>query len=238
MALKKQILTGLASLTLFDIAVATAVAQTPSWAGTYIGAHAGYRWADAQFSGAAYLGPNGAPVPAISNNFNLNSGILGLHAGYNYLISPNHLFGLEGDFTWGWGKDSLTQVLNFDGTAFRSVELGWQSTLRGRLGVINGNWLLYGTGGVAFIHAEWADRSSFTFPATSASWSSSKTLSGWVVGAGAEYMVSRNWIARVEYLYENFGSFNVPHGFAPQTGTLDIGDVHKLRAGISYKFGS
>ena len=233
---KNKILTGLAALTLFDLAVAPAVAQTPSWAGTYVGAHAGYRWADANFAGAAYAGPGGA-VPASSNSFNLNSGIVGLQAGYNHLLSPNHLLGIEGDFSWGWGKDSLTQVLDIDGTAYRTAKLDWQSTIRGRLGLINGNWLLYGTGGVAFARAAWTDTSTHVFPTASAALSSSKIMTGWVIGAGTEYMVSKNWIARAEYLYEKFGSFNVPFGFGPQTGTLDIGSVHKLRVGISYKFG-
>jgi opacity protein-like surface antigen len=32
------------------------------------------------------------------------------------------------------------------------VELTWQATIRGRLGYVNGPWLIYGTGGVAFAH--------------------------------------------------------------------------------------
>jgi len=240
MKTKTKILTGLAALTLFDIAVAPASAQAPSWAGAYVGAHAGYRWGGANYSAAAYIAPGSLAIPAISNSFNLNSGILGLQAGYNHLLSPNYLLGLEGDFTWGQGKSSLSQIYGFDGTTYRSTseaKLDWQATIRGRLGVINGNWLFYGTTGVAFIRAGWADSSSISSPATSASSSSSKTLTGWVVGTGTEYMVSRNWIARAEYLYEKFGSFNVPYGYGPQTGTLDIGGAHKLRVGISYKFG-
>jgi opacity protein-like surface antigen len=46
----------------------------------------------------------------------------------------------------------------------------------------------------------------------------------------------RNWIGRIEYLYENFGDFSVRHSIVGQTGKLDIGDVQKLRVAISYKF--
>ncbi len=45
--MKRKTLSGLAALTLFDIAAAHA--QTPAqlaFAGTYVGVHAGYRWAD------------------------------------------------------------------------------------------------------------------------------------------------------------------------------------------------
>jgi outer membrane immunogenic protein len=60
---KKKLLVGLASLTLLDIATAVArdlplraraPAPTYNWSGFYVGAHAGYRWADADFSGPAY----------------------------------------------------------------------------------------------------------------------------------------------------------------------------------------
>lgn len=98
--------------------------------------------------------------------------------------------------------------------------------------------MFYGTGGVAFVRAEWANTATATNGITASyAWGASKTLTGWVIGAGTEYMISRNWIARAEYLYEKFGSFTVPHDFSPQNGTLDIGGVHKLRVGVSYKFG-
>jgi opacity protein-like surface antigen len=66
-------------------------------------------------------------------------------------------------------------------------------------------------------------------------WDVGKTLTGWTVGGGMEYMLNPNWIARLEYLYENFGDVNVPFGLG-QTGTLNLKDVNKVRVGISYKF--
>jgi outer membrane immunogenic protein len=105
------------------------------------------------------------------------------------------------------------------------------------LGYVSGPWLFYGTGGVAFAHVHWSeslrlDAFNGTF---TAAWDGSKTLTGWVVGGGVEYMFNPNWIARLEYLYENFGDVNVPFGLG-QIGTLDIKDVNKVRVGISYKF--
>ena len=241
MALRKQILTGLASLTLLDIAAAQA-----QWEGFYVGGHAGYRWSDANFTSPAYSFTipfsQTTFFPARSENYSLNGSIVGLHTGYNFMLSPIFLAGIEGDWTWGSGKDnsSATFIIT-DGTAIRSseVKMTWQATIRGRLGVVNGQWLFYGTAGAAFIHVKWSDSlsASGSFPAIAAAWSENDTLAGWTVGGGIERMVNPNWFFRLEYLYENFGSFNVPHGFGPQTGKLDIGDVQKVRVGFSYKFG-
>ena len=251
----QKFLVGLASLTLWDIAVASAAdlpvkAQPPApvaiynWSGFYAGVHAGYRWADANFSGSGY-DFDALTFPPRNESYRPNGGIAGFQAGYNFMITPAILAGLEGDLSYGWGSDSLSGTGLFDpsgidGFTFNSqVKLTWQATLRGRLGIVSGPWLFYGTGGAAFAHANWTDNTQ-TFGATSLASSSagSKTLSGWTAGGGVEYMFAKNsnWIARVEYLYENFGNFTVPFGIG-QIGTLDIKDVNKVRVAISYKFG-
>jgi opacity protein-like surface antigen len=114
------------------------------------------------------------------------------------------------------------------------------------LGFVNGPWLLYGTGGVAFARVKWNESTvlNTTGPATvsTSAWSDDKTLTGWVAGGGVEYMFAPHWIGRVEYLYESFGDFTVPTGLVPagappRAGTLDLSAVQKVRVGISYKFG-
>lgn len=258
---KKKLLVGLASLTLLDIAAAAAAdlpvkaspparVATYDWSGFYLGAHAGYRWAHADFSGPAYDFDPGDPVgpvsfPARSEGYRLDGGIVGAQAGYNFMITPTILAGIEGDWSWGSSSDSAAgQILLVpptDGLIFTSeAKLTWQATIRGRLGVTNGPWLFYGTGGVAFAHVKWTDNSAVVSEGSPISVSSSdigKTLTGFALGAGAEYMLTPNWIARLEYLYENFGNVSVPFGLGPQTGTLDLKDVNKLRIAISYKFG-
>lgn len=274
----KKIRSRLASLTLLDIAAGIAVsavavpalaadmptkapapiaAPAYSWTGFYLGGHAGYRWANADFTSGAYVfDPDGpgptAPIafPARSEGYHPKGAIVGVHGGYNYQFAPNWLLGLEGDWTWGNGSDShnaLLTVASADGNAYRlnttsEVKLGWQATIRGRLGYVQGPWLLYGTGGVAFAHVKWSDANALAFVAgpllASAASSASKTLTGFVVGGGVEYMFTRNWIGRVEYLYEDFRSFDVPFGFGPHIGSVDLSNVQKVRAGISYKFGN
>ena len=232
-------------------APAPIAAPAYNWTGFYVGAHAGYRWADADFTAAAYSfnpGTGTVNIPARSEGYNLNGGIVGLQVGYNYQFAPNWLIGIEGD--WSWGRESANQSATITGIDASSdaftlrrnseVELTWQATIRGRVGFVNGPWMIYGTGGVAFARVEWTDSTTLnTTPpptVTAANWSNDKTLTGWVAGAGFEYMFNPNWIARVEYLYESFGDFTVPHGFGPQYGTLDLSHIQKVRVGINYKF--
>src|SRR5438128_11244 len=137
MRAKRKILAGLASLTLFDVASAVAADMPPpvkapvlkapvaplyDWSGLYIGAHAGYRWADARFASPAYtfvIPIVGATAfPARNDAFHLNSGIVGPHAGFNVMLSPAILAGVEGDWSWGAGKSrAAATFVIFDGTA-------------------------------------------------------------------------------------------------------------------------
>lgn len=258
-----------ASLTLLDIAAGIAVtavgvpalaappapiaAPTYNWTGFYLGAHAGYRWADADFTSPAYVFiPASGPValPARNENYGLNGGIFGLQGGYNYQFAPQWLIGIEGDWSWGNSSDTRSALITgFDSTgsdgftlAIRSeVKLSWQATARARVGYVAGPWLLYATGGGAWTHVKWSDAQTLTttgpLTVNTANWSSTKTLTGWVLGGGVEYMFNPHWIGRVEYLYESFRDFTVPHGFNPQFGNLDLSAVQKVRVGISYKFG-
>jgi high affinity Mn2+ porin len=239
---------------LFGIAAANAAAgAAPSWTGLRR-CHAGYRWGDGTFTSPAYTADLGAgPIdfPARSESYNLGGGIFGVHGGYNHLLNGSWLIGIEGDISFGRGSSSKSAAFdvfdsNNDSFLFRrtsTLKLTWQATLRGRLGYVSGPWLVYGTGGVAFIRAKWSDSSSITsicctslaVDPTVAAWSTGKTLTGGVIGVGVEYMFDPRWIGRLEYLYENFGGFDVLHGFGPQFGRVEIDDVHKLRVGISYK---
>jgi opacity protein-like surface antigen len=107
----KRTLSGLAALTLFDIA--SAHAQTPplfSWTGYYLGGHAGFRYDEVTATGPyggfpsvtfGFPGTVSFPVPAASVKNDSGSGVIGLQGGYNLQFSYNYLVGLEGDFSWG-----------------------------------------------------------------------------------------------------------------------------------------
>jgi opacity protein-like surface antigen len=99
-----------------------------------------------------------------------------------------------------------------DNTASWTSDYNWLYTARLRGGItIGGNWLLYGTGGVAVVDVKdtalcvspgQGCGSSITpaFP-QNIEWSKSSTLVGGVVGGGIETMFSPNWIFGVKALH-------------------------------------
>lgn len=224
--------------------------------GAYAGVHAGYRFGDADFSAPAYsfVDDTGATVdvPIQSNSIELNSPLAGAHAGYNLLIGPNFLIGVEVDVsaaggTWRGASNSATQntiIVDSDDEVEivvaraailnSSLELGIQGSVRGRAGYVLGSTMFYATAGVAFLRSEWSQALTIS-SGESATVSHDDILTGWVVGGGFESFLGPNVVGRVEYLYEDFGSTSVPLPFTTSRGTLDV-SAQKLRAGLSVFF--
>jgi opacity protein-like surface antigen len=168
---KRRALSGLAALTLFDIAAAQAQAQTPNWTGFYIGANAGYRWANVNGTapytgfpltnagGGLILDSNGNPTfPVLATNLSLSpsGGVAGFHGGYNYLYAPTYLMGWEVDINWGRHSQSYAfsfsnPTFNGTGSASFSATIDWSASIRGRFGYVNGPWMLYGTAGLSLL---------------------------------------------------------------------------------------
>lgn len=244
----------------WPIVLIAAVASLPITAaadpyeGLYFGGHVGHRWVNGNFSSPAYtttVGANPITFPARSEGYSPQSSVIGVHAGYNMKLSPLALAGFEADWDYGPGRQSkgssssysvtipvdegasLTTILPI--SQFSRLEADWQATIRGRLGFIVGSSMIYATGGAAFMSVSWRDEiEAATLAGTTVTTSKkSETLTGFTVGAGIENAVNEQTLLRLEYLYERFGNINVPHGFGPQLGKLDL-DAHKLRLGVSF----
>lgn len=223
--MKGKVLTGLAALTLLDIAAAHAQ-PAYDWTGYYVGANFGFRWADLS-GNAPFAGPPDptGSFPVENTPFSLwpNTGIMGFQGGYNWQVSPTWVLGLEGDFDWGDGRAS-TSFSFFDpttgstGSGIVSTAIDWSTSIRGRVGYASGPWLLYATGGASFLHATMSGSSSFsgticTFTdcydgyatASSSFFSEGKMLPGFVVGIGVEHPLAQQWLFRVEYLFADYG---------------------------------
>jgi outer membrane immunogenic protein len=198
-----------------------------SWAGPYVGVHAGYGWGKV---GAFTTATGAAPI---SSNLNGMQG--GAYAGYNFLISQ-FLLGVEADFTISGvdGNPNYSAYASPDGYNYRQKYAG---SLRLRAGLPINNLLIYATGGVAI----GSFSSSYYSPPTPLrNEKQDATHSGFVAGLGAEYAISRSVSVRLEYLYTKYSAksygfnnaavlpANSPVTFEPKT--------HAVRAGVAWRF--
>jgi opacity protein-like surface antigen len=83
----------------------------------------------------------------------------------------------------------------------------FMATFLARAGFDMGTWYPYITGGAAVAHLKYSANYVETFYPTNATNSFSHDAIGWVVGGGAEFRVSQNWMLRGEYLHTEFDSF-------------------------------
>ena len=214
-----------------------------SWAGPYIGVNLGAAWNHADFSdlgnapagGIRYAFPVSVSDPFWSPNDARFT--VGGQAGYNFQTGM-FVYGVEGDLNWVDGKVSAAFGPPLVGAALNATSnLDWMATIRGRLGLAFSQILVYGTGGVAF--ARFSDAWGFAVLGAH-EFSNSETRSGWTAGGGVEYMFARNWTAKVEGLYADFGSTDVtvlnPGGQAgPYTSRFQH-KVSTVRAGLNWKW--
>jgi outer membrane immunogenic protein len=272
--MKKLLLTGVAFTSLIaGPAMAADIAARPvyrppaavplaSWTGLYIGFNGGYGWSKTSSTSAPFQNFVSA-VPVLSGavfDEKANGPVFGGQIGYNYQIGAVVL-GVEADFD-GAGLNKSSQAVFADpllgsgGTATNGFmvhhDVEWLATVRGRLGYSWGPSLLYITGGGAWEKRNTdlllsTDTAAGTFSESSAA-SFSATKSGWVIGAGYEWMITTNWIARAEYLHYDFrngdtNQVNIACGVGGPGATCganfvnDNNHVDVIRLGLNYKFG-
>ena len=208
----------------------------PAWTGFYLGVNAGGGWAKAD-SGLSVLG---GPVFATGVN-SLEGAVGGGQIGYNWQNGPS-MFGVEADFQASGLKDTLNAPcpLGFCAglglAASFTQKMPWFGTVRGRLGLATDAWLIYVTGGYAYARFD-AEASASALGAT-ATISQNETRNGWAVGGGIEAALTRNWSAKVEYLYLDFGTSNIAWTIPGLPTLNDASKIHVnvFRAGVNYRF--
>jgi outer membrane immunogenic protein len=176
----------------------------------------------------------GALGQSLSEHF--HDVFIGFQAGYNYLINPNILLGVEADVSrnnggdWGLG----TNDGSFGDGLFR-----WSGTARGRIGFVTNNILLFGTGGFAWSDAK-LTRVQIGIgnpnapPATVETASATRT--GWTAGGGVEVGVTPDLSVKAEYRYIDYGTFSVAFPLQNRTWYIDTRSQEVL-LGINYHFG-
>lgn len=190
-----------------------------SWTGFYLGGHVGGAFGSTEIFNGLATGNN--------NNGRL---LGGLQAGADYQFAPNWVVGVEGQYSW---LSSNTGGILFPGGFIYTNTRPALGSLTGRVGFAFGAALVYIKGGYAY-----SDNSeALTLAGAPVAFAFDKGHShGYTVGAGAEYMFTQNWSAKLEYQYYDFGSsrFIAPVAFVP-LGTFR-NDEHTFKAGVNYHF--
>lgn len=169
-----------------------------NWAGPYIGAQAGY-----SFGNFSSYSTNLVGTFPVNFDHDINTFRAGLHAGYN-LQFDHYVVGVEGDIGFGAGDDERrTPAFGVVYTA--NTKSNFDGSLRLRVGYAIDNFLIYGTGGLAFGNVETKYGCDGCVDAASAIYKVSDTRIGWTIGAGLEYAFTENLSARLEYRYTDLG---------------------------------
>ena len=213
------------------LVLGTQVAQVPppppapvyNWTGLYLGGNVGGTFGNSDlrtstiFSPVGYFATTSVPAIAGAGQQKLHPGGFtgGGQIGYNLQIGT-WLVGGEIDFqALTVGSTAVTGPTLYPccaPTAFNirsRVSADWMATFRPRLGLALGDWLFYGTGGLAL--TDLSTRFAFTDSFANATESASKsgTQLGWVVGGGVEASLSPQWSLKAEYLHADFGELKV-----------------------------
>src|SRR6516225_3076453 len=157
----------------------------------------------------------------------------GLQGGYNYVLPSRLLLGIEADASFPnfLAADDLAWFRTTPDTDI-AEKIEFMSTVRGRVGYAFDHWMVYATGGFA-----WSLGRFLQTPGAVDDIDKALHLhTGWAAGTGAEFAIAPNWIARLEYLYANFGHADVL--FPSGTTAGSAYDVHMIRGGLNYKLGS
>jgi outer membrane immunogenic protein len=225
-----------------------------SWTGFYIGVNVGVDWSHNTGTWPPLPTPAAFGVFGQTGQTSDSGPSGGFQVGYNWQFASAWVAGIEGDMTWTGAKGQFgntwlttagAPVVGSQTAMGTSVE--WLATVRARLGfLLLPNLMLFGTGGGAWGDINYTASSNngvVSGPGVYSVASNFSTVSsGWVAGAGLEWMMSNNWLLRWEYLHYdlrsaqatvansvNFPAF--PSGFAWSSTHID-----SMRGAISYKF--
>jgi outer membrane immunogenic protein len=222
--MNKFLVAGIAAAALYNVSAIAPVlaADMPVPAPAYKAAPALFNWTGfyAGVNGGGIWGRTNQPTPDVF--MNIGGGLLGGTAGYNWQAG-NWVLGIEGDLDWASMK--ATQFVTCPASGC-TTKFDAFASARGRLGVVNGPYLFYATGGAAFTRARIFSGNGVV----DGPWD---VATGWTAGAGIEGAVDRNWSWKVEYLYASFGHF----ADANLVTWADNNKFNVVRVGLNYRFG-
>ena len=216
----------------------------PLFTGFYIGGHLGFASRENTFTdvvnplaGTAYITVLGTDRFTASR-----SGVVGgLQTGYNWRFG-NIIAGLEADAGYfGGNSRRASSVPAALGEVIGEIHGGAYGSLRGRLGVAAGQFMVFLTGGL--IGAETGARVTDAFAPTTLFTNRAGVRAGWTLGGGVEYAIAQNWTAKADYLYFDLGKHRISGQINGLPGPINTfswdarNSGHIVRLGVNYWFG-
>lgn len=226
-----------------DLSLATPVSAY-NWSGFYAGVHGG-------FGGDKFTYPFSIAFPpdSASGNLTLNSSGFygGGQVGYNWQFAPQWVAGVEADINASGIEGKLgidvsatdgTDTVNINGSAGSKVD--YFGTVRGRIGWANGPLLLYGTGGFAYgdVTSSISGSASGAISGSLDGISKTKHHTGWTIGGGVEYALTRNISLKTEYKWVDLGTQDL-FSLSDGTDSLKLSETtkfHTIEVGLNYRF--
>jgi high affinity Mn2+ porin len=228
---------------------ASPIVHNSPWNGFYVGGHGGYAGGVSNWSATE----PGAALPTLAgtldffNPFDAFKGtgsyFLGLQAGYNYVLPSRLLLGIEADVSFP-NQIGGTQFISSSllGQASYGELIKFSGTARARVGYTLGNWLFYATAGFAWTFDEFT-RTQFAGTPLGGTAQPGEVESLFVVprvggafGGGIELVLTKDWTARLEYLYASYASRSVNFQAGAQRFDSTL-SIESVRLGFNYRLG-
>lgn len=243
-----------------DVVAAPVFAPVVSWTGCYLGAHAGYAWGRDKWR----IHDDPTALNHVDQPFDIDvdGGIVGGQVGCNYQMNQLVVGGeasislgnVNGKGPKGIGTTFTrlipgTSVDTETLTGLYDTKAEFDNIFRAvvRVGYAVDQWHFYLKGGYAGADVKKCVRGEITtvnnrtnaVTRTPNSFCDERWHNGYTFGLGSEFMATANIILGIDYSFVDLGK--VGHrGFDPSGDFYDIwndGEVHKLTARVSYKFG-
>jgi outer membrane immunogenic protein len=188
-----------------------------SWTGPYVGVQGLYAAGNTEWEYTS----NGATA----DHF-ITGGMGGLFVGFNYQFPVNVVVGIEAEGNGGSIQGAATCPNPTWGCHSNVV---WLGSTRVRAGYAIDRFLPYVTVGVAYGGID-----IYTKNSAGTKFGELNTYVGWTPGAGVEFAITKNIIARAEYSWYDFGKqhSNVDGGLRIDQHVT----AHTAKLGVSFKF--
>ncbi|WP_420960281.1 outer membrane beta-barrel protein [Brucella sp. IR073] len=195
-----------------------------SWTGAYIGAQAGYAWANSRDEFEA-----GTDI--YSHKLKPSGWLGGVYGGYNFDAGNGFVLGAEADIVYaGVKKDDTFRPISMplDASFTHEARMRWEGAVRGRVGYAVDRFLPYFAGGFAFgkVEHDISRTGLETFE-------KKQTRTGWTVGGGVDYAATDNILLRLEYRYVDLGKEKFDFADSEFESKFKS---HEVRIGVAYKF--